>query len=476
MDRRWLLLACLIPFMGFWAYGLFDLDEGFYGAVVTDMVRRHDWITPTLTGAPWFEKPILSYWLAIPSVMAFGNEFGARLPSFLCTLATVWAWHRFARRHAPEISILLPLAYAGSLLVTGIGRMMMTDSAFVLFLTLAFHTFYESIVRGPRWLVGVFLGLAVLAKGPVALVVFSVAVGVMAWRSPDVRASMGRGWTAAGLLFLGVVTSWFVPCYLANRSLFVDEFLIKQNIGRFAGGDTAHASPLWTAPFYFPLILLIALLPLSAYGFRGLLKGFRPAWNGEQTKLEVFLWAWAGVVLALFSLSGTKLPHYILPAVGPFAALLCLVLRSRARTLEGTAVLWCGAAGACAVVTFSMIDRAQFADVRRVSQVAGQSSLPVATCALSGVHRPGVSVSLNEQSSPSIGFYLRRPFQEFGDAQELSDSNFTGLVITRAGRVDAQTVLGLALHGTEIHQQEPRGLSYELWRVEPSSAVGRVSP
>lgn len=464
-DRRLLLLACLLPFMGFWAYGLFDLDEGFYGAVVVDMIRRHDWITPTLNGAPWFEKPILSYWLAIPSVMAFGNEFGARLPSFLCTMATVWAWHRFARRHAPEISVLLPLAYAGSLLVTGIGRMMMTDSAFVLCLTLAFMGFYESLYEGPRWPVGLWLGLAVLAKGPVAVVLFGVAVGVMAWKSPEGRESVGRGWLVAGLLFVAVVASWFVPCYLANRSLFVDEFLIKQNIGRFAGGDTAHATPLWTAPFYFPLILLLALLPFSVYGIRGMLHRFLPVWRGEGTRLEVFLWSWAGVVLVLFSISGTKLPHYILPAVGPFAALLCLHLASGARRFEGTAAMWCAMAGACSVVTFLSIDRAQFADVRRVTQLAAQSDLPVATYALSGARPKGVSVTLNEQSSPSIGFYLRRPYREFSDVQQLVESGYTGLVITRSGRVDAQTVLGLAMHGFEIHQQEPTGMGYELWRV-----------
>ena len=62
------LFACL-PLFGWWMTGLFDVDEGFYGAVVAEMNRRHEWITPYFNGHPWFEKPILLYWLAKPCMM-----------------------------------------------------------------------------------------------------------------------------------------------------------------------------------------------------------------------------------------------------------------------------------------------------------------------------------------------------------------------------------------------------------------------
>jgi len=73
--------------VGWWTYGLFDLDEGFYASVTGSMIRHHEWITPLYNGKPWFEKPILMYWLAKPSVMLFGTEVGPRLPSVLCTIA-----------------------------------------------------------------------------------------------------------------------------------------------------------------------------------------------------------------------------------------------------------------------------------------------------------------------------------------------------------------------------------------------------
>src|SRR5580693_6722422 len=84
----------ILPLLGWWLYGLFDLDEGFYAAVVAEMNRRGEWITPYFNGHPWFEKPVLLYWVAKPCLALFGGEFGIRLPSILASLATyaIIAW------------------------------------------------------------------------------------------------------------------------------------------------------------------------------------------------------------------------------------------------------------------------------------------------------------------------------------------------------------------------------------------------
>lgn len=473
LDQRWWLVAAVLPFMGFWAYGLTDLDEGFYGAVVTDMIRRGDWITPTYNGSPWFEKPILAYWLAIPSVMAFGNEFGARLPSFVCTLATVWTWHRFARRHLPGAEIVLPLAYAGSLLVTGVGRMMMTDAALTLFLTLALHGLYRSLTEGtPKLAVGIWLGLAVLAKGPVALVLFVGAGLVLAWKAPAWRQGLQGGWLAPGLATLAIVALWFVPCYLVNREVFVQDFLVTQNLGRFAGGDKAHATPLWAAPFYFPLVLMLALLPLSATALREFLGGLRGSWSSAVPGVETFLIAWAGTVLVFFSVSGTKLHHYILPAVGPFCALLVVaaIRQGGASRMEAPLAGWCATVGALAVCVFSTVDRLQFQSVRQVALAAAARAEPVATVGLSGERPTAPSLKLTEQASPSIGFYLRRTFLEAANLRELSARGFTGLVIIRSGRVGGGDLMDAYLRGQKLEQLDPKGSSYELWRLSDQGA------
>src|SRR4051812_41619111 len=124
----WLLLwlFAVLPLLGWWLYGLFDLDEGFYGAVVAEMNRRGEWITPYYNGQPWFEKPILLYWVAKPLMMLFGNVVGPRLPSILATLGTYALVARFVRRywdHAAAQWCVLVLA--STTLVVGLGRMMM---------------------------------------------------------------------------------------------------------------------------------------------------------------------------------------------------------------------------------------------------------------------------------------------------------------------------------------------------------------
>ena len=118
----------MLPFIGWWMTGLFDLDEGFYGAVVAEMNRRGEWITPYFNGHPWFEKPILTYWVAKPFLWLFGDTVGPRLPSVLATAATIGVVIWFARRHLSDLAAAgAALILSTSLLFVALGRMLMTD-------------------------------------------------------------------------------------------------------------------------------------------------------------------------------------------------------------------------------------------------------------------------------------------------------------------------------------------------------------
>ena len=107
------LLAC-VPLFGWWMTGLFDLDEGFYGAVVAEMNLRGEWITPCYNGQPWFEKPILYYWsAALAFRVGLTNETAARLPSgifaLLATVGLAWAARRtYGARTALTLLLMLP--------------------------------------------------------------------------------------------------------------------------------------------------------------------------------------------------------------------------------------------------------------------------------------------------------------------------------------------------------------------------------
>lgn len=324
MDRSKKLLygalaLSILPLLGWWTYGLFDLDEGFYAAVTAEMNRRHEWITPFYDGVPWFEKPILSYWAAKPFVAIFGDAVGPRFPSVLATFATYALVGWFAkRRFGVPTAALSVVMLASSLLTVALGRMMMTDPLLVLTTTGAFLTFWESIEGDKRWrLATAFcLGLGVLAKGPIAGILFVPVAFWVWWRYPDVRERFKGYWPEGICIFVLIVASWYLPALIVNGKVFVQKFLVEQNIGRFSGGDQAHNVRGLEGLIYYLPVILLGFFPWSLLLPRALLK--KPE---ENSALIGYLKAWIVVVFAFFTITSAKLPHYMLP-MGPAIALL----------------------------------------------------------------------------------------------------------------------------------------------------------
>lgn len=413
-------LLCLVPYLGFWLYGLTDLDEGFYGAVATDMLRRGDWITPTYNGVPWFEKPILSYWLAMPGLALFpSNDFIARLPSLICTLLTTLVIFRFCKKQFDEPAARFStLVFSSCLLTVALGRQMMTDPALVLALTTAFTSFINSLTdNNPKLKLATAaaLGFAVLAKGPVALVLFGAFAAIAYWRIPEWRQSFKGPWIVGTILLLAIVATWYIPAYLANGQTFVQTFLIDQNIGRFKGGDTSHTVPWYLNLIYFPLISLIAFSPWLATAYASGAHKTKQG-TGNPRNVRIALWIWALVVVGFFTISKTKLPHYVLPAMAPLAILIAeaIVHRDPKRRSEH---FWTRAAAAWAVfvcllattLTYSFHQK-QFAEIQAIGKYLQTKSAPVAVLKLGRQGPdPTIKLTLDQVSHPSLLFYLRRP-------------------------------------------------------------------
>ncbi len=335
-------LVGTLPTFGFWLSGLLDLDEGYYGAVVAEMNRRGEWITPYYNGHPWFEKPILLYWLAKPCLVLFG-ESGARLPSALCLFALLLAAALFARRAFGESAArLAPLVLGGMVLPAVLGRLMMTDMPLALFLSLALFAFARAVPllseaegdsRPLLAFAGAALGAATLAKGPVALILFLPPV---LWTLRGLGWPRFRGWTGLAGAYAAVVALWYVPAYLASGPVFVQRFLIEQNVGRFTGGDAAHTLGLASLPLYVPVVLLGAL-PYTAGVFR--------VWRGGSP-VHSLLRAWTLWTFVFFTISGAKLPHYVLPLFPPLALLVADRLSAKAApALLPRAAAWCAVLG-----------------------------------------------------------------------------------------------------------------------------------
>ena len=298
------VLAC---FWGFWRYGPFDLDEGLYAVALMEMKERGDWVVPTYRGEPFFEKPILFYWSAwLAELVGMHGVAGLRLPSILATISTLALVGWFSKR----IGAVMILSV--SVLLMGVGRMFMPDPLLILGMTAALFAFWKTR-DDPRWHVAAAAGLAtaVLAKGPMPLVVFALLGLYCRLRMEPWPKLQGAGtwrWFAIAALLSAVLPWYFLAA--AWSEAFVPEFLIKQNLGRLAGGDVMHLGPVW---MYIPIVL-VGLLPFSL--------SLPNAWRSREGALDQYLWAYVLIVFVLFSLAGTKLPHYILPIFPPLAVLL----------------------------------------------------------------------------------------------------------------------------------------------------------
>lgn len=485
---RWLLTIGLsvVPLIGFWTYGLFDLDEGFYAAVVAEMNRRGEWITPYYMGQPWFEKPILLYWLAKPSVLVFGQSVGPRLPSVIATLCLYILCGLFLRKRVSGVAGRWSIAIlASSLLIVGLGRMMMTDAPLTLLITGAFLSFYESLVGARSWrlVTALCLGLTVLDKGPVALPLFA-ALAIWTWIAEKPLRPAFRGyWLLGTLILVGTIGIWYVPAYLQNGHEFVQRFLIEQNLQRFGGGDEAHKVPLILWPLYYPVVLLVGMLPWSLFAWKPWVQSLK----GESTPLERYLGRWALVVLVFFTISGTKLPHYILPAMPPLGMLLAIRFAER-RTLSWTSV-------AAVTVAVSVIVNVAFIGYYKVggfeeldslatqiNQMVNGRTLVVSYQLARVKDAPGLGI--NETSAPSLAFYLdpRVELIEIPKGQSASAGNALDslsyalkshqtddvFVLTRPQRITPEQLRVLQARNLTLSPFAGSGDHFELYEHMPS--------
>ena len=475
LRRHWTFFLALVPLLGWWTYGLFDLDEGFYAAIAAEMNRRGEWITTYFNGKPWFEKPILTYWVLKPALMLFGDMVGPRLPSVLATvgLYALCAW--FAKRRLSESAAKwVPLVLGTSLLVVGAGRMVLTDPLLDLAMAGAFVTFWESLVGDRRWRVATAacLGLGVLAKGPVAGALFLPVAAWTYWKTPSLRPAFRGWWLVGTLVFALVVASWYLPAYLIHRDVFVQKFLIEQNVGRFSGGDTSHNVPFLKGGFaFYALVLLIGFAP---WVFR-----LPTAWKADED-VNRYLKAWALTVFVFFTISTAKLIHYVLPAMPPLALLVAASLPAEGPRLKP--VLWrTGIAFAIANLGFlayyygvnlGPLKLPGFhAEVHRLARYVRANAAPSDEVAVYKMPKEKgyggkEGVRLDETSHPSLLLYLDRTILDTKDWAKVLASDRPTWIITRWNRIRDEE---LASAGVRLHPVDPFPPSlYRLWKLEPA--------
>ena len=328
MDRRQiyflviLALGILIFFFNLGGRDLWEPDETRYAVVAREMAQSGEWVLPQLNGQIYSEKPPLFFWLVNLSVFFLGenSELANRLPSALAGYIIILITFLFGERlFNLRAGFFSSLVLATSLFFPQLSRWMMLDSLFTLFFLLTLFSLYlgyEKEDRRRRYylLAGLFTGLAILMKGPVAYLAI-VSFLIFAFIQKDVKKCWNRDLLLGLFLSLAVVLMWLIPaCWIGGED-YTKRILFGQTIGRLAGrGEHFHPESFF---FYF-IRFPIEFLPWTVFMPIALFCGLG---KGEKRKEFLFLSVWFFFVFLFFTFSTGKKDNYLLPLY-PAAAMM----------------------------------------------------------------------------------------------------------------------------------------------------------
>jgi 4-amino-4-deoxy-L-arabinose transferase-like glycosyltransferase len=337
-KRLFLLLFIIIILFYFFGLGYLPLvgpDEPRYAQVAREMLLRGDFVTPTLGGHTWFEKPALLYWMMIAAYKLFGvGELSARVGPAMCgmlTILAVWVVTRQMERGHPDelrgLSLWSATAIATSLGMIVFSRGASFDVVVTMTITwaLVFFLLHElaTSAKNRRLLLAAFyavMGLSLLAKGLIGVVIPFGVIGLyqlLAHKRPTRDLWLSLLW---GLpITLLVSATWYGPVITQHGWTFIDEFFVQHHFARYVSDKYHHPQPIY---FYLPILLMLTM-PWTALFIDSLANLRFPGEAKSQPsgQLKLLAASWILFPLLFFSFSGSKLPGYILPAI-PAAAIL----------------------------------------------------------------------------------------------------------------------------------------------------------
>ncbi len=329
--------------MVFWRRGyltLLDPDEAHYAELTRELVRDGGWLVPLLDGEPFIDKPILFHWLQGLSFQLLGEtEFAARLPTAIAALAlfavTRWVGSVLFGARVGESGALMLAAIPATF---ALSRIAIFDMVFTTFLFGSVGCLLvASTARRPRleWCGYGLLALAIMTKGPVALVVVGLFIITAHLVPGDARAHVKWLHWKTGLLAAAIAASpWFLWMSWRFGREFIQGYVLAGNLwyftqpAQFSGRAIDHAFYVRTfAGAFFPWSLIAAG---RAFDVIRTLRMGRPPNSGET-----LLWIWMLVVIGFFSLARFKLDHYIFPAAPACCLLAAHAWRRAADDADG---------------------------------------------------------------------------------------------------------------------------------------------
>jgi 4-amino-4-deoxy-L-arabinose transferase-like glycosyltransferase len=346
-----LLLAATVP--------TFDFDEALYRRVAEEMKQSHDYFVPTWDGKPFYEKPPTYIWsIVAASFLVDGRSphvsvFASRLPSVICSLATVfllaWFWRRMAPQYASAfgttiddsrrwlLSPALPLlAYGTGLFAMGGAASVVLDPMLTLFLLAPLLVFAGAVFRDdlrltfPEIMIaGLGMAAATAVKGLVGIVLPALALGVHALLTRRFRQLGGVVSTFA--VAVAAAATFYAVVYQFTGPQFFREFFIRQHFIRATTAIQGHRGPLL---FHVAIVALIGG-PLVAFVLR--------SWP-RTSALAFAKWGfpltWTATVIVFYSAMATKLPNYTWPVWPALVLTLCILIMRAYSECEKKRARW----------------------------------------------------------------------------------------------------------------------------------------
>ena len=372
-----LLLALVASTIFFFNLGgslLWDDDEPKNASCGREMLERGDWTVPTYNAELRPHKPILLYWGMIASYKLVGvSEFGARMPSALASIGTVLLCFYLGRKlYDQSVGFTSGLLLASGLMFAVLSRAATPDAVLILCSTAAFLFFVHgmSALRGGHFsgdigeqgdlsrgaaqlplrpALGMYaaIGLAVLAKGPIGVLLPMSVIGLYClltggtsnemaaddsslWKKCWLqcrrifapanvwRVVMGLRLVMGAAVVAAVALPWYVAVTIATEGQWLTGFLGTHNVHRFLHPMEGHGGPI----FYYVIAIMAGFFPASCFLPVAIVGAVRDHRKGKPAAhSHAFLLIWICCYLVFFSLAATKLPNYIVPCY-PALALL----------------------------------------------------------------------------------------------------------------------------------------------------------
>ncbi|MEO6882637.1 MAG: glycosyltransferase family 39 protein [Bacteroidia bacterium] len=303
-------ILLFVPFLG--SVHLFDWDEINFAECAREMIVTHNYSLVQINFLPFWEKPPLFIWMQVLSMKAFGiTAFAARLPDAVCGIITLLLVFNIGEKlYDKTFGLLWALAFAGSFLPHFYFKSGIIDPWFNLFIFCGIYFFIlftnektKKIFSEKLFFSALFIGLAIMTKGPVGLLIFGLCA-VVFW----IKNRFQTIATIPQIIFYAAVLLataglWFVYLILSGHFQLIKEF-IEYQIRLLRTGDAGHSGPF----YYHFVVLLIGCFPASILGIRAFKKNSfdTPFQKHFKTGMLILFW----VVLILFSIVKTKIIHY----------------------------------------------------------------------------------------------------------------------------------------------------------------------